>query len=81
MEVNGECYSVMLNQVNIGQNFNKFYIMQILKTDEGEYYFFCRWGRVGVPGQTMARNCISLTSAVADYKKKYKDKTKNGLYK
>lgn len=42
----------MLNQTNIGQNNNKFYVIQVIK--EGKtFYSWNRWGRVvslfGVP--------------------------------
>jgi poly [ADP-ribose] polymerase len=32
-------------------NNNKYYILQLLETDNGNhYYFWTRWGRVGVKG-------------------------------
>lgn len=40
-----EDYDCMLNQTNIGNNNNKFYVIQVIK--EGKmYYLWNRWGRV-----------------------------------
>lgn len=46
-------YAATLNQSNINNNNNKFYILQILvnEKDPKDIVFFTRWGRVGVPGQ------------------------------
>ena len=52
VEHGGVTYASTLNQSNIANNNNKFYIIQIIQTNPSEYYFFCRWGRVGVSGQT-----------------------------
>ncbi len=43
-------YAKTLNQSNLAANNNKFYILQILQneTKPGDFYFFTRWGRVGV---------------------------------
>lgn len=35
----------MLNQTNIGNNNNKFYVIQIIK-DQNTFYSWNRWGRV-----------------------------------
>ncbi len=50
---NGTTYAATLNQSNIQNNNNKFYIIQVLEseTNSNNFYFFTRWGRVGVPGQ------------------------------
>ncbi|GAY40967.1 hypothetical protein CUMW_055830 [Citrus unshiu] len=41
-----------LNQTNIGDNSNDFYVIQLLESDGGgEYMVYNRWGRVGVKGQ------------------------------
>ena len=50
-EKNGVVYASTLNQSNVTHNNNKFYIMQVIQSPE-DYVFFCRWGRVGVVGQT-----------------------------
>ena len=37
---------VMLNQVNIRNNNNKFYVIQLVKNKKG-HFLWTRWGRVG----------------------------------
>lgn len=52
-------YSFIGNQVNVGNNNNKFYIIQLLQSDDGKKYsVWTRWGRVGYDGQNtyLARN-------------------------
>lgn len=51
LESDGIVYAATLNQSNIGNNNNKFYILQVIENGSGNYVFFCRWGRVGVVGQ------------------------------
>jgi hypothetical protein len=41
-----EDYDCMLNQTNIGENNNKFYVIQLLSKG-GKFYAWTRWGRVG----------------------------------
>ena len=38
-------YDVTLNQSNAGENANKFYIIQLLKTPQDTWYTWTRWGR------------------------------------
>ena len=38
-------YDCMLNQTNIGDNNNKFYVIQVIEY-AGGYYLWNRWGRV-----------------------------------
>jgi len=79
VDEHGQAWSCMLNQTNIQQNNNKFYLIQLLKEDaKSHYYVFMRWGRVGYKGQ------LSLTSFGADlarakgqYCQKFRDKTRN----
>ncbi|CAG5126727.1 unnamed protein product [Candidula unifasciata] len=72
-----EDYDAMLNQTNIGQNNNKFYIIQVLESG-GKYYTWNRWGRVGEPGQNALKGPFDdPEKAVKDFVKKFKDKTKN----
>jgi len=74
-----DIYDVMLNQVNIGHNNNKFYVIQLLEADGGgQYWTWNRWGRVGERGQSALKPCGgSLDSAKRDFLKKFQDKTKN----
>ena len=38
-------YACMLNQTDVINNNNKFYVIQIAE-DKGSFYLFTRWGRV-----------------------------------
>ncbi|XP_063282700.1 protein mono-ADP-ribosyltransferase PARP3 [Pelobates fuscus] len=71
-----EDFDCMLNQTNIGNNNNKFYIIQLV-TSSGSYYGWNRWGRVGEIGQSKLTPFSNLESAQKDFEKKFKDKTKN----
>ncbi|XP_048403741.1 protein mono-ADP-ribosyltransferase PARP3 [Stegostoma tigrinum] len=71
-----EDYDCMLNQTNIGNNNNKFYIIQLIELN-GSYYCWNRWGRVGEVGQSKLGSPVALNAAVKDFEKKFKDKTKN----
>ena len=52
---NGKSYAATMNQANMDQNNNKFYIVQVLVNEKtGAMHVWNRWGRVGVPGQ----NCL-----------------------
>ncbi|XP_078399972.1 protein mono-ADP-ribosyltransferase PARP3 [Cetorhinus maximus] len=66
----------MLNQTNIGNNNNKFYIIQLIKLNDF-YYCWNRWGRVGEVGQNKLGPPVALNVAMKDFEKKFKDKTKN----
>lgn len=66
----------MLNQTNIGQNNNKFYIIQLLQSSS-RYSVWTRWGRVGESGQNALKYCGTLEAAEKEFCKKFKDKTKN----
>ena len=67
----------MLNQTNIGQNNNKFYVIQLLETGSSRYSVWTRWGRVGESGQNAMKSFSSLDTAEKEFCKKFKDKTKN----
>ncbi|XP_019736511.1 poly [ADP-ribose] polymerase 3-like [Hippocampus comes] len=71
-----EDYDCMLNQTNIGYNNNKFYVIQVIKA-ANKYYSWNRWGRVGEVGQSKLNTFSDVESAVKDFEKKFKDKTKN----
>lgn len=69
-----------LNQTNIGDNNNKFYVLQLLESDNGsEYMVFTKWGRVGgkKAQQRLMRAGADLAAAKKEYNKKFRDKTKN----
>lgn len=59
-----DVWDATLNQTNIGQNNNKFFILQLLEDDKTKKYtFFTRWGRVGASGQKKLEPCESLEKA------------------
>ncbi|KAG0004927.1 Poly [ADP-ribose] polymerase 2 [Entomortierella chlamydospora] len=70
-------WNARLNQTNIGQNNNKFYLIQLLKSTAGQYAVFAHWGRVGNSGQTSVDAYFDIYSAKSGFEKKFKDKTKN----
>lgn len=71
-----EDYDCMLNQTNIGNNNNKFYIIQLI-AQNGSYSCWNRWGRVGEVGQSKLSPFPSLEAAKKDFEKKFREKTKN----
>jgi poly [ADP-ribose] polymerase len=75
----GEPWNCMLNQTNIQNNNNKFYIIQLLKEDSRKaYYVFMRWGRVGYKGQLSGSAFgQDLDSAKRAFQGKFMDKTRN----
>ncbi|XP_005410388.1 PREDICTED: poly [ADP-ribose] polymerase 3 isoform X2 [Chinchilla lanigera] len=69
-------YDCTLNQTNIGENNNKFYIIQLLE-DGSQFCCWNRWGRVGEAGQSKLSRFACLEDAKKDFEKKFRDKTKN----
>ena len=76
----GKTYAATLNQSNIGNNNNKFYILQILQREDNSksFIFFTRWGRVGVPGQQASIPCGDFGTALYQYNKKFREKLNGG---
>ncbi len=69
-------FDASLNQTNIGDNNNKFYFLQLIKSKNGKkFYTHTRWGRVGDFGQTKTMGPLSLEEAIAEFEKKFKDKS------
>jgi poly [ADP-ribose] polymerase 2/3/4 len=72
----GTVYDVTLNQTNAGQNNNKFYRIQLLESVNGQdHRTWTRWGRVGEGGQSAMLGSGLLNEALAQFDKKFKDKT------
>ncbi|KAL7635608.1 UNVERIFIED_CONTAM: hypothetical protein RMT77_014677 [Armadillidium vulgare] len=71
-----EDYSTMLNQTNIGNNNNKFYVIQIGK-EKSKFILFTKWGRVGESGLHKCDSFAKVEDAINQFKKKFKEKTKN----
>ena len=80
-EERDDVYDALLNQTNIANNNNKYYIIQLLETDDGsrKYFVWLRWGRVGEErgGQNQCIGPMDLPSAKKEFEKKFHDKTKN----
>ncbi|KAF7121192.1 hypothetical protein RHSIM_Rhsim13G0009500 [Rhododendron simsii] len=74
-----EIYDAMLNQTNVGENNNKFYVIQVLESDNGgRFMVYCRWGRVGVKGQDKLHGPYSSRdSAIQEFEQKFLAKTRN----
>jgi len=70
-ESGDQIWNCMLNQTNIKNNNNKFYVIQLLEGDSSKsFHCFTRWGRVGENGQHALKSCDSLEDAKIDFKKK-----------
>uniref|UniRef100_UPI001CB9A93C poly [ADP-ribose] polymerase 2 n=1 Tax=Erigeron canadensis TaxID=72917 RepID=UPI001CB9A93C len=74
-----DIYDATLNQTNVGENNNKFYIIQALESDDvSTYMVYNRWGRVGIKGQDKLHGpYTSLQSAIDEFEQKFYAKTKN----
>ncbi|KAH8924250.1 hypothetical protein BT69DRAFT_1296530 [Atractiella rhizophila] len=73
----GVPWDANLNQTNAGKNNNKFYKIQVLKSDTGnKFTCFTRWGRVGENGQNKDLGGGTEQGAIAEFQKKFKDKAK-----
>uniref|UniRef100_A0A7S0D2V7 Poly [ADP-ribose] polymerase n=1 Tax=Amorphochlora amoebiformis TaxID=1561963 RepID=A0A7S0D2V7_9EUKA len=72
-------YDCMLNQTNIANNNNKYYVIQIL-TNGSSYYVWNRWGRVGEDGAMRRFGPFGFDQAEKQFCKKFKDKTRNDWY-
>lgn len=74
-----DIWDVMLNQTNVMNNNNKYYLIQLLEDNRAKkYYVWQRWGRVGFSGQNNLVTCgADLEGAKRVFTKKFSDKTKN----
>ncbi|CAM8930627.1 unnamed protein product [Rhodiola kirilowii] len=79
LEKAGVIYDAMLNQTNVGQNNNKFFVIQVLEADDGSRFMvYNRWGRVGIKGQDKLQGPFtSVDSAIQEFECKFYAKTKN----
>ena len=77
-EENGLVYNAMLNQTNIGQNNNKYYIIQVIKhNSSNQFVTLCRWGRVGKVAGSSNNVANTANEAKKEFKKKFEAKTGN----
>lgn len=75
---NGVAYSCTLNQTDIMENKNKFYIMQILcNKDQTKFDLYIRYGRISENGKIINKGYATVQSAVLDFAKQFKAKTGN----
>ncbi|KAJ6680148.1 DNA LIGASE [Salix purpurea] len=74
-----DVYDAMLNQTYVGDNNNKFYVIQLLESDDGgRFMVYNRWGRVGVNGQVkLFGPYTSRDPAISEFEQKFYAKTKN----
>ncbi|EXB33507.1 Poly [ADP-ribose] polymerase 2 [Morus notabilis] len=79
LHIGNDIYDAMLNQTNVGDNNNKFYVIQALESDDGSRFMvYNRWGRVGVKGQNNIQGpYTSRESAIHEFEQKFYAKTKN----
>lgn len=79
VENDGKVYSVTLNQTDLGENKNKFYIMQLIK-NASSYVLFCVYGRISEPGKTIQTTHSTESSAISAFEKQFKAKTGNSWW-
>ncbi|KAJ7977582.1 Poly [ADP-ribose] polymerase [Quillaja saponaria] len=79
LQLDDEIYDAMLNQTNVGNNNNKFYVIQALESDDGrKLMVYNRWGRVGIKGQDKLHGpYTSLDRAIEEFEQNFFAKTKN----
>ncbi|KAH7081044.1 poly polymerase catalytic domain-containing protein [Paraphoma chrysanthemicola] len=74
IEGDGTIWDASLNQTNSSANNNKFYKVQIVHSGS-DYKTWTRWGRVGERGQSAMLGSGSLSDAMKNFEKKFKDKS------
>ncbi|THU87772.1 PARP-domain-containing protein [Dendrothele bispora CBS 962.96] len=69
-------WDAMLNQTDVGDNKNKFYVLQLLHPvgNDSSCVLYTRWGRVGENGQSMNKGPFPPATAVNEFKKQFKSK-------
>ncbi|XP_004292663.1 PREDICTED: poly [ADP-ribose] polymerase 2-like [Fragaria vesca subsp. vesca] len=78
LQLGDDVYDAMLNQTNVGHNNNKFFVLQVLQSDDGSSFMvYYRWGRVGVKGQNKLLGPYTRDKAIDEFEKKFSDKTRN----
>lgn len=78
-EDKSEIFSCMLNQTNIGDNKNKFYLIELLQKNNPKLYtVYTRYGRIGEHGKTLIKlSDVDLESAIKEFIALFKSKTGN----
>jgi len=78
----GKFYATILKLSDVSRNLDKFYIMQVLrsKKEEGKYFTFFRWGRIGTQGEFVKKMFTDPQEAVEYFEKKVSEKTVDANY-
>lgn len=66
----------MLVQVDPSQNMDKFYILQLIQSDDNEsqpFVVYSRWGRTGSTGQGLTQEFDDHDEAIECFEKKFKE--------
>ncbi|KAL9116416.1 MAG: hypothetical protein Q9187_007060, partial [Circinaria calcarea] len=71
----GTIFDASLNQTNSTNNNNKFYRIQLLGSQHGNFRTWTRWGRVGEHGQSAMLGDSDFDDARKQFEKKFKDKS------
>lgn len=71
----GLIWDAALNQTNASANNNKFYVLQLLSSSDGQWVTWTRWSRVGERGQSAILGDGSLKHCISAFEKKFKDKS------
>lgn len=79
VEHNGKFYSCILNQTDILFNSNKFYVMQLVKSNS-IYHLCARWGRIGDKGVISKKQFNSESDGILGFEKQFKSKTGNNWH-
>jgi poly [ADP-ribose] polymerase len=67
-----------LNFTDIINNNNKYYNLELIESNDGKYYIYTQYGRVGVSGAKEYRVCEDKADAEKEAEKIIKSKTKKG---
>eukprot|EP00658_Telonema_sp_P-2_P083824 TRINITY_DN9178_c0_g1_i10.p1 TRINITY_DN9178_c0_g1~~TRINITY_DN9178_c0_g1_i10.p1 ORF type:complete len:399 (+),score=137.26 TRINITY_DN9178_c0_g1_i10:53-1249(+) len=74
-EVVGE-YNAKLHYINLEENSDKYFVIQVLAGPGQATYLYTRWGRSGTDGQ-QELTAMGRDDAIAGFKTKFKEKTGN----
>ncbi|KAL0236222.1 hypothetical protein GEMRC1_002804 [Eukaryota sp. GEM-RC1] len=71
-------WTTSLNQTNVAQNNNKFYIIQLLVASDGKFFLACKWGRVGAKSpQKSLKQFSDLGQVKSAFNSQFQKKTGN----
>eukprot|EP01023_Acetabularia_acetabulum_P021356 TRINITY_DN21201_c0_g1_i2.p2 TRINITY_DN21201_c0_g1~~TRINITY_DN21201_c0_g1_i2.p2 ORF type:complete len:173 (-),score=9.26 TRINITY_DN21201_c0_g1_i2:363-881(-) len=73
-------FSIMLNCIVPEQNINKYYLVQLIKSEGMGYIIFTRWGRIGSPGacQQTDQPYLTFPNARLYFEEIYNKKIRKG---